>query len=241
MNLRVLVVTGILLIVAAPVPGGPSRTLTGFTRDSSAAQLQDETRLARRLDAGRVDKDLRELTREPHPAGTERNNQLAHYVADAFRAAGLEDVTEVPYDVLMSYPKSISVEMTAPRRHRATIAEDVYEVDPDTANPRLGLPYHGFSASGEVETEVVYARNGNVEDYEYLKSAGIDVRGQAGSGASLGPLQLPRLQGIHRRTAGGRRAADLLRPEGRRVREGEGLPRRAVGADRSHPARRDHL
>lgn len=173
-----LAATGILLIVTAPALGGSPKTLTGFTRASSAAQLQRETRLSSYLDAGRVDRDFRELTREPHTAGTERNNELAHYVASSFREAGLEDVAEIPYDVLMSYPKSISVEMTAPRLHRATIAEDVFEVDPDTANPRLGIPYHAFSGSGEVEAEVVYARNGNPEDYEHLRSAGIDVRGK---------------------------------------------------------------
>jgi len=178
MNSRLLGVAGILLIIAAPARGGSPKTLTGFTRDRSAAELLIEARLGRQLDATRVERDFRELTREPHTAGTERNNDLARYVAESFTTAGLEDVTQIPYDVLMSYPKSISVDLTAPHLHHATIAEDLYDVDPDTANPRVGLPYHGFSGSGEVETEVVYARNGNPEDYEHLKAAGIDVRGK---------------------------------------------------------------
>jgi N-acetylated-alpha-linked acidic dipeptidase len=168
----------LVVFIASWAGGATPKVLTGFTRASSQIERGAEARLAAGLDAARVGRDFRELTREPHTAGTARNNDLAHYVAASFKDAGLEDVTETPYDVLMSYPKEISVEMVTPRFHRATIAEDVYDVDPDTANPRLGLPYHAFSASGEVEAQVVYARNGNPEDYLYLKSLGIDVRGK---------------------------------------------------------------
>ncbi|HET6371987.1 MAG TPA: M28 family peptidase, partial [Candidatus Polarisedimenticolia bacterium] len=160
--------------------GAPSggRTLAGFTRTSAATELLWERLLSLSLDPNRVEVDFRELTREPHPAGSERNNALARYVADSFRQAGLEEVTEIPYDVLMSYPKEVTVEMVAPIRHVATLAEDVYEADPDTANPRLGTPYHAFSASGEITADVVYARNGNPEDFEYLKSLGVDLKGK---------------------------------------------------------------
>ena len=171
------------LLLAAAVPPAAegaeeTRALTGFTRSSSEAERQAESHLASSLDPNRVDRDFRELTKEPHPAGSDRNNDLARLVAESFKAAGLEDVEEISYDVLMSYPKEVTVEMVPPRIHRATIAEDVIAADPDTANPRLGLPYHAFSASGEITAEVIYARNGNPEDYEHLHSLGIDVRGK---------------------------------------------------------------
>src|SRR5262245_3865292 len=119
MSPRTARVTALLLVIATPIFAGSHRTLTGFTRAGSAAELRIEAELAGQLDTGRVDRDFRELTREPHTAGTPRNNDLARYVADSLTAAGLEDVTQIPYDVLMSYPKSISVEMTAPRLHTA--------------------------------------------------------------------------------------------------------------------------
>src|SRR5262245_40414617 len=140
-------------------------SITGFTRAASMGQRRVEERLASFLDPARVDKDFRELTREPHPAGLERNKALATYVADSFRAAGLEEVTESTYDVLMSYPKEIVVEMVEPTAQKMRLAEDVFEADPDTANPRLGTPYHAYAASGEATAQVVYARNGNPEDY----------------------------------------------------------------------------
>jgi len=154
------------------------RPITGFTRAASQAERDAEERLASSLDARAVERDFRELTREPHVAGSARNNELAHYVTAAFRGAGLTEVTEVDYDVLMSYPKEVVVELVEPRSQRFLMAEDVYPEDPDTAKDNLGLPYHGFSASGDVTAEVVYARNGNPEDYEHLASLGIDVRGK---------------------------------------------------------------
>ena len=83
MNLRTIVVASVLMAIAAPAS---DRTLTGFTRDSSATELLVETKLSRLLDPRRVDLDFRELTREPHAAGTARNNELAGYVAESFRA-----------------------------------------------------------------------------------------------------------------------------------------------------------
>ena len=152
--------------------------LAGFTPTSAAREWRAEARLSSLLDPRRVERDFRELTREPHTAGLARNHELAGYVAEAFRAAGLEDVSESAYDVLMSYPEKVSIELLAPEPQALRVVEDVYAVDPDSANPRLGLPYHAYSASGTVEAEVVYARSGSPEDFAYLQSQGIDLHGK---------------------------------------------------------------
>ncbi|HZI94241.1 MAG TPA: M28 family metallopeptidase [Patescibacteria group bacterium] len=161
-----------------PALAASHRPITGFARGASDAERAAEARLAAALDPNRVDRDFRELTREPHVAGSPRNNALAQFVADAFTSAGLEDVVQTSYDVLMSYPKTVEVGMVEPRDVAFKMAEDVFPEDADTAKTNLGIPYHGFSASGEVTADVVYARNGNPEDYEHLKSLGVDVRGK---------------------------------------------------------------
>jgi N-acetylated-alpha-linked acidic dipeptidase len=120
----------------------------------------------------------RYLTSEPHPAGSTRNNQLAQWVAEQWRAQGLEDVTVHRYDVLNSRPHEVSLEMVHPGHYRARLREDPYELDPDTKNPKADGAYLGYSASGEVTAPVVYAHSGNPEDYEYLHAHGIDVRGK---------------------------------------------------------------
>ena len=40
------------------------------------------------------------------------------------------------------------------------------------------LPYHAYSASGDVTAPVVYAGNGTPDDYDWLSAQGIDVRGK---------------------------------------------------------------
>lgn len=120
----------------------------------------------------------RYLTAEPHPAGSQRNNDLARWVADRWREQGLEGVTIHEYDVLNSRPREISLEMIEPTHFRASLREDPYDLDPDTKNPNVDGAYLGYSASGEVTAPVVYAHSGNPDDYAYLAKHGVEVRGK---------------------------------------------------------------
>jgi N-acetylated-alpha-linked acidic dipeptidase len=120
----------------------------------------------------------RTFTAEPHPAASERNNQLAEFIANEWRKQGWEGVTLRRYDVLHSRPRSVSLEMVAPVAYTAGLREDPYDADPDTKNPAVSGSYFGFSASGDVTAEVVYAHSGNPEDYELLRKNGISVKGK---------------------------------------------------------------
>src|SRR5438046_2271601 len=120
----------------------------------------------------------RTFTAEPHPAASGRNNQLADLVADEWRKQGWEEVTLRRYDVLHSRPRNISLEMTEPVRFTASLREDAYDADPDTKNPAVSGSYFGYSASGDVTAEVIYAHSGNPEDYDLLRKSGINVKGK---------------------------------------------------------------
>jgi N-acetylated-alpha-linked acidic dipeptidase len=120
----------------------------------------------------------RYLTAEPHPAASARNNELADYIAEQWRQQGWEDVVLRSYDVLHSAPREVSLEMVAPVKYKAMLREAAYDVDQDTKNPRVSLAYMGYSTSGEVTAEVVYAHSGNPEDYALLRRKGIDVKGK---------------------------------------------------------------
>ena len=52
---------------------------------------------------------LKTLTAEPHIASSPEDHKTAEYVAEKFRAAGL-DTEIVPYRVLMNQPKVVKVE-----------------------------------------------------------------------------------------------------------------------------------
>lgn len=152
--------------------------MTGFSPKTAQTQKQIEAKFKRIPSPEEARKQHRFFTAEPHPAGSERNNELARYIADTWKQQGLEDVRIHRYDVLSSYPREVSVEMVAPTRYKASLREDAYDVDPDTKNPRVRSGYLGLSASGEATAPLVYAHSGNPEDYALLRKQGIDVRGK---------------------------------------------------------------
>jgi len=156
----------------------PATPILGFSPAHAAAEHQVESSLQSIPAPEKAREWLRTLTAEPHPAASDRNNQLADFVADAWRKQGWEDITLRRYDVLHSRPRSVALEMIAPVAFTASLREDAYDIDPDTKNPAVSSAYFGYSASGEVSAEVVYAHSGNPEDYDLLRKNGISVKGK---------------------------------------------------------------
>jgi N-acetylated-alpha-linked acidic dipeptidase len=171
-------VSAISLGFAVFVTSGDTNPMVGFSPRGAAEEMSVEQKFRSMASAEQISKFHRYLTSEPHPAGSARNNELAQWVAEQWRQQGLEDVTIHQYDVLNSRPREISLEMIHPGHYRASLREDPYDVDPDTKNPKADGAYLGYSASGEVTAPVVYAHSGNPEDYEYLRTHGIDVKGK---------------------------------------------------------------
>jgi N-acetylated-alpha-linked acidic dipeptidase len=158
--------------------GLPPTPILGFSPSHAAAEHQLETAFQAIPSPEKVREWHRTFTVEPHPAASERNNQLADSVADAWRKQGWENVTLRRYDVLHSRPRTVSLEMIEPAPYTASLREDSYDADPDTKNPAVSGSYFGYSASGDVTAEVVYAHSGNPEDYELLRKNGISVKGK---------------------------------------------------------------
>jgi N-acetylated-alpha-linked acidic dipeptidase len=152
--------------------------ITGFTASSAARENDVEQKFKAIPNADEERRQHRIFTSEPHVAGSQRNNDLANYIADEWRKQGLEDVVVRRYDVYASDPKSTFLEMVAPTHYRASLREEPYDVDPDTREPSVSSAWTGMSISGEVTAPVVYAHSGNPEDYELLRKNGIDVKGK---------------------------------------------------------------
>jgi N-acetylated-alpha-linked acidic dipeptidase len=166
------------------VPGllpaqNPSQPPTVFGFADFTAQAKIEKEFLAVPDAQLAGLHLKTLTAEPHLASTPEDRKTAEYVAQKFRAAGLE--TEiVPYRVLMNQPKAVRVEaydargkllMTGPTREHV-------DGDPYQDDPRVAMPFNGSSGSGDVTAEVVYANYGRLEDFDQLAAQHIDLRGK---------------------------------------------------------------
>jgi N-acetylated-alpha-linked acidic dipeptidase len=122
---------------------------------------------------------LKILTVEPHMAATPGDRKTAEYVAEKFRAAGL-DTQIVPYRVLLNWPKVVRVEaydangkllLSGPTREHV-------DGDPLAEDPRVVMPFNSSSASGDVTGEVVYANYGRPEDFDELAAQHIDLHGK---------------------------------------------------------------
>jgi N-acetylated-alpha-linked acidic dipeptidase len=157
---------------------GKGQRYAGYTSASTAAQEGLERTFRSLPSPERAREFHRFLTREPHPAGSERNRELALYIAEEWKRQGWQDVNVHRYDVFNSAPRQVSLEMVEPVRYAADLREAAYDVDPDTKNPRVSGGYLAMSASGDVTAPLVYARGGNPEDYDVLEKHGVDVRGK---------------------------------------------------------------
>jgi N-acetylated-alpha-linked acidic dipeptidase len=165
----------LLLAATAPVPDGGLR---GFpsVRAANRERVAEEA-LQRLASPERCRAHHRELTREPHTAGTPEGKRVADYVAARFREYGF-DVEQETYDVLLSSPRSVTVELTAPEPLSLGTREDPLPEDPDSGHARLSGPWHAYAKSGVVEGEVVYVNHGRAQDYDVLEKLGVDVRGR---------------------------------------------------------------
>lgn len=123
--------------------------------------------------------ELKILTAEPHMAATPEDYKTALYVAQKFRAAGL-DTQIVPYRVLINWPKKVQVTAYAPDGRVLMSGPTPEHVagDPAADNPRVVMPFNGSSASGDVTGEVVYANYGRPEDFNELAARHIDLHGK---------------------------------------------------------------
>ncbi len=169
-----------LLLIANLVvaQNAPAPRLLGFTSEHTKTELDYEKAFKSAISPEQEKAFHREFTRNPHPAGTIRDKEVAEYIAKTWKEQGLEDVVIRQYDVLGSLPKEVVVEMTAPKPYKAELREASYDVDPDTKNPEVRTGWTSMSASGEVTAPIVYAHSGNPDDYEVLKKNGIDVKGK---------------------------------------------------------------
>ena len=150
----------------------------GYSEDSWNDQLKIEESLLKNIDKTSFKKHLKKLTERPHVVGSKGNQEVIRYIGEVMQLAGMK-VTNYPYDVyLPKNPGTSLIEIVTPNRDVLNQKEDIIENDPYTKDPELWKGWNAFSGSGDVTAEVVYANYGRKEDFETLKSLGIDVSGK---------------------------------------------------------------
>ena len=165
--------SALLQAQTAPASAG----VFGYT--DFAAESKIEEQFLAVPDARLAGQHLKTLTAEPHLAATPEDHKTAEYVAEKFRAAGL-DTEIVPYRVLLNWPKVVRMEAFDPAGKLLISGPTREHVDGDPGqdDPRVVMPFNGSSGSGDVTGEVIYANYGRLEDFDQLATQHVDLHGK---------------------------------------------------------------
>ena len=122
-------------------------------------------------------------TSGPHLAG--KNLSQAIWTKEKWEEFGLKQTEIVSYDVYINYPVDHRLALLEKDESdntkvafEASLEEDVLDEDP-TSGLQNSIPtFHGYSASGNVTAQYVYANFGTYRDYEDLVNANITLEGK---------------------------------------------------------------
>jgi N-acetylated-alpha-linked acidic dipeptidase len=166
------------LALAAPARAAePADTpLLGF--DDPARQRQLEARFDGLLRADNLREWMKRLAARPHHLGSAYTKENAEFIASQFRSWGYDTQIE-EFHVLFPTPKTRLLEMVAPGKFTAALAEPPVPEDATSGQTDEQLPsYNCYSVDGDVTGELVYVNYGVPADYEALAENGVDVKGK---------------------------------------------------------------
>jgi N-acetylated-alpha-linked acidic dipeptidase len=120
---------------------------------------------------------MRRMSARPHHVGSPYDKDNAEWLLARFREFGWQAEIET-FDVLFPTPKERRLEMLAPTRYVAKLAEPPVAQDPTSGQTDEQLPtYNVYSRDGDVTGPVVYVNYGRPQDYEVLDRHGVSVKG----------------------------------------------------------------
>src|SRR5205085_2340343 len=118
---------------------------------------------------------MQRLSARPHHVGSPYDKDNAEWILAKFKEWGLDAKIET-FDVLFPTPKERALELVAPSRFTAKLAEPAQPGDPTSSQHQEQLPtYNAYSIDGDVTAPLVYVNFGVPEDYETLERMGISV------------------------------------------------------------------
>jgi N-acetylated-alpha-linked acidic dipeptidase len=156
----------------------PNKDFMGFSAENAVRQKALEAKFDSVLKAENLRDWMKKLSARPHHVGSPYGKQNAEFMLSLFKSWGFDAQIE-QYDVLFPTPKTRLLEMTAPAKFVAKLAEPALKEDATSSQIKEQLPtYNAYSIDGDVTGDLVYVNYGIPADYEELEKRGIDVRGK---------------------------------------------------------------
>ncbi|EST04820.1 Protease-associated domain, PA [Kalmanozyma brasiliensis GHG001] len=167
--------------LAVPTASGARDALKRYTNVSHVAGTEGDYNSALQilsewgnLVGAPLTENLKDLVFD---AGSAEGQAYLHGTGDK---SGVRAWTDT-YAVWLNYPLNSSLTLSKPDSTdapywKAKLEEDVLEADPTSGR---GVPlFHGYSASGSVSGQVVFAGMGRKQDFADLAAKGVDVKGK---------------------------------------------------------------
>ncbi|MFN7919064.1 MAG: M28 family peptidase [Bryobacteraceae bacterium] len=151
--------------------------IRGFPKSRLVAQHALEEKVRSFPDPVRARNAMKVMSAEPHHAGSPGSKTVAEWALAQMRSYGLDAKIE-EFEALLPYPTVRRIEMTAPVKFRARLAEPPMKEDPDSTDKNQLPLYNSYAASGDVTGPLLYVNYGIPDDYERLKKMGIDAKGK---------------------------------------------------------------
>jgi N-acetylated-alpha-linked acidic dipeptidase len=169
----------VLLCLTIPLAIHPATddSIRGFDPAAQAQEVKWEQQARAVPDAARVGEFIKHYANQPHMAGTPQSKQTAEGILAQLKGFGLDAHIE-QFEALLPTPKVRLIEMTAPVKVRLKLEEPPLPGDPNSSDSGMVPTYNAYSGDGDVTAPLVYANYGLPEDYELLRSRGIDVKGK---------------------------------------------------------------
>ena len=171
---RSTLVAAVLLTLPPAQDPAPIR---GFTVESSRAERELERRFREMPRTDSLRSYMKRLAARPQHLGSAYGKDNAEWLLNLFKSWGLDASIE-EFEVLFPTPKSRLLEMVAPTRLVAKLAEPAVPGDAYSAQQKEQLPtYNAYSIDGDVTGPLVFVNYGVPADYERLERMGVSVKG----------------------------------------------------------------
>jgi len=127
------------------------------------------------VDKEQIREYLKELAKEPHLAGLERDEALAAWIKEQWESIGLDEVRMEGYKLLLDYPDNDN-----PNYLRIYDSNDneiwkSHYKEEGVEDPNFVNAFNAYSKNGVVKGDPVYVNYGTIEDFEWLQANHTDI------------------------------------------------------------------
>src|SRR5665213_3072448 len=151
--------------------------IVGFTSAGSQQQHALEAKAATLASPSSADALSRELSREPHMAGTPAQARTRDIFASELKKYGITPEIRT-YSIYMPHPTSVHLYRVAPNATELSLSEGPIAGDTTSSSYPQILTFNGYGAAGDATGDVVYVNYGLIQDYKTLDSLGVSVKGK---------------------------------------------------------------